>query len=117
MAGRLGFQDAREYGLVKSELLLDHLRGQADLPADMALTGGHPTVDKRKLDAIGIIQRKPVKIGLREELATQAGEPEVVDRSCKVDCHSKDQAGSTGSRSSLHKGPFFSPCKLVFLAT
>ena len=45
LAGRLGFQDASEYRLVKSELLLDHLRGQADLPADMALAGGHPTIN------------------------------------------------------------------------
>jgi hypothetical protein len=62
--------------------------------ADMALAAGHPTVDQRKLEAKGIIQRKPVKIGLREELASQAGDPEVVDRSCKVDCHCKDQAGN-----------------------
>src|ERR1700712_3163538 len=87
VAGRLGFQDAGEYRLMKSELFLDRFRGQADLPAELALAGRDPTVDQRKLDSIRIIQRKPVKIGLREELTAGTGGPEILDRSCKIDAH------------------------------
>ena len=63
MTGRPRFQDAGEQRLVKTELLLNSLRGQADLPADMALARGHATVDQRKLDAVGFVHRQPVKIG------------------------------------------------------
>src|ERR1700722_11768166 len=63
MTGRPRFQDAGEQRLVKTELLLDRLRGQADLPADMALAGGYPTLDQRKLDAVGFVHRQPVIIG------------------------------------------------------
>src|ERR1700688_5064929 len=89
MAGRLGFQDASEYRLVKSELLLDHFRGQATLPADMALAGGDPTVNQRKLDSIRFIQRKPVKISLREELTAGTRGPEILDRSFNIDHNEK----------------------------
>jgi hypothetical protein len=87
MAARLGFQDAGEYRLMKSELLLDRFRGQTDLPADLALAGGDPAVDQRKLDSIRFIQRKPVDIGLREELTAGACGPEMLDRGCKFDAH------------------------------
>src|SRR5436305_10452873 len=69
MAGRPGFEDASKYRLVKSKLLLDRLCGQSNLPTDLALARGDPPVDQRKLNSIRIIQRQPVKIGLREELA------------------------------------------------
>ena len=93
MAGRLGFQDAGEYRLVKSELLLDRFRGQADLPADLALAGGDPAVDQRKLDPVRLIQRQPVDIGLREKLAAAAGGPEILDRSCNIDAHRNHPRG------------------------
>jgi hypothetical protein len=48
---------------VKTELFLDRLRGQADLPADMALAGSHPAVDQRKLNAVGLVHREAVEIG------------------------------------------------------
>ena len=85
MAGRPGFQDASEYRLMKSELLLDRFRSQANLPAELALAGGDPAVNQRKLDSIRIIQRKPVKIGPREELTAGTGGPEILDRSCKIE--------------------------------
>jgi hypothetical protein len=47
----------------------------------MALACGDPALDQRELDAIGIIQRWPVEIGLWEELAVRAGDPEILDRS------------------------------------
>src|ERR1700704_601546 len=93
MAGRPGFQDTGEYRLMKSELLLDRFRGQANLPADLALAGGDPAVDQRKLDSIRLIQRKPVKIGLREVLAAGTGGPEILDRSCKFDAHRQSPTG------------------------
>ena len=83
MAAWPGFQDAGEYRLVKSELLLDRFCGEADLPADLALAGGDPAVDQRKLDLIRVIQLKPVDIGMREELAAAARGPEILDRCCK----------------------------------
>ena len=93
MAGRARFQDAGEQRLVKIELLLDGLRGQADLPADMALAGSHPTVDQRKLNAVGFVHRQPVEIGQREKLAAHAGGPEVVDRGGEVDGHAAIACG------------------------
>src|SRR5918999_2245293 len=87
VAGLLSFQNAAKHRLMKAELFLNYLRGQPDLPADMALAGGDPTVDQGELDAISIIQRKPVEIGIREELATRACDPEILDRSCKVHRH------------------------------
>src|ERR1700710_180064 len=87
MTGRPGFQDAGEYRLMKSELLLDRFRGQANLPADLALAGGDPAVDQRKLDSIRLIQREPVGIGLREKLTAGSRGPEILDRSCKIDAH------------------------------
>lgn len=79
MAGRLLFEDASEHWLVKSELLLDRFRGQANLPADMALAGGDPTVNQRKLDSIRFIQRKPIKIGLGGRIPRGPGGPEILD--------------------------------------
>src|SRR4051794_7955895 len=87
MAARLGFEDAGEYRLMKSELLLDRFRGEAYLPADLALAGGGPAVDQRKLDSIRLIQRKPVEISPRKELAAGTRSPEILDRSCKIDAH------------------------------
>ena len=40
VAGRAAVQDAAEHRLVEAELLLDRLRGQADLPADLPLARG-----------------------------------------------------------------------------
>src|SRR5580658_1436022 len=85
---------------MKTELLLDRLRGQADLPADMALAGGHPTVDQRKLDAVGFVHRKPVEIGQREKLAAHAGGPEIVNCGREVDCHAAITCGRIGESAS-----------------
>src|SRR5258708_6811846 len=93
MAARLGFQDAGEYRLMKSELLLDRFCGEANLPADLALAGGDPAVDQRKLDSIRFIQRKLVKIGPREKLAAATRGPEILDRSCKIDAHRRSPKG------------------------
>src|SRR5262245_55023733 len=87
MAGRASFQDATEHRLVKAKLLLDCLRGQTNLPTHVVLAAGDPAVDKGELDAMGIIYRKPVAIGMREELPALAGRPEVLNRSCKIDSH------------------------------
>src|SRR3954454_1274877 len=87
MAGRLGFQDASEYRLMKSELLLNRFRGEADLPADLALAGGDPAVDQRQLHSIRFIKRKPVNIGLREEFTAGSRSPEILGRGCKIDAH------------------------------
>jgi hypothetical protein len=87
MAGRLGFQDASEYRLMKSKLFLDRFRGQANLPADLALAGGDPTINQRKLDLICIVKRKSVKISLREELTAGTCGPEILDRSRYIDAH------------------------------
>ena len=103
VTGRPGFQDAGEQRLVKTELLLDSLRGQADLPADMTLAGGDPTVDQRQLDAVGFVDRKPVEIGTREKLAAHAGGPEVVDRGGEVDGHAAITCGRIGESASKRR--------------
>src|SRR3954469_4035355 len=93
MAARLGFQDAGEYRFMKSELLLDRFRGEADLPADLALAGGDPAVDQRKLDSIRLAQRKAVSIGVWKELAAGAGGPEILDRGCYIYAHRQSPRG------------------------
>ena len=48
-------QDAAKAGLVKPELLLNRLGGQADLPADLPLALGAATLDQRQLDAVRLV--------------------------------------------------------------
>src|SRR5436305_14719988 len=93
MTARPAFQDAGEYRLVKSELFLDRFRGEAYLPANLALAGGDPAVDQRKLDSIRFIQRKPAGIGLREELTAGARRPKILDRLCWIDAHGQSLQG------------------------
>src|SRR5262245_60135676 len=96
-AGRLCFKDATEQRFVKAELLLDHLGCQPHFPSDMALAGSNSAIDEGELDAIGIIKRKAVQIGLRKELAAYAGDPKILDRSCKVNWHRQSPSGSPKS--------------------
>src|SRR3954468_7345935 len=93
MAARLGLQHAGEYRLMKSELLLDRFRGEAYLPADLALAGRGPAVDQRKLDSIRLIQRQPIEIGQRKKLAAGSRHPEILNRSCKIDAHRQSPEG------------------------
>ena len=66
-------ENAAEDRLEKTELLLNGLRRQSDLPADMTLTGGAAPLDQRQLDAIGLIERQP--IGISAERTRRARGP------------------------------------------
>src|SRR3954465_1055680 len=87
VAARLRLKDAAEDRLEKSELLLDGFRGEPDLPADMALAGGNAALDECELDAVGLIKREPVEIGLREKLAAAPLDPEIVDCAHEIEGH------------------------------
>ena len=87
VAGRLGLQDAAEHRLVKAELLLDGYCREPDLPTNMALTRRDTALDERKLNAIGVIERQPVEIGSREELAALTGDPEILYSTREIKRH------------------------------
>src|SRR5262245_16913654 len=109
MAGGASFQDATEHRLVKAKLLLDCLRGQTNLPTHVVLAAGDPAVDKGELDAMGIIYRKAVAIGMREELPALAGRPEVLNRSCKIDGHHQISAWVVRSKIEIERRSIFLP--------
>jgi hypothetical protein len=76
-------------GSKKTELLLNGLRRQSDLPADMAFAFGAAPLDQRQLDAIGFIERQPIEISARKELAARPRGPEILDRFTQMDCQGR----------------------------
>src|SRR4051794_11599207 len=80
-------ENAAEDRFVKAELLLDGFCREPDLPTNMALTRRDTALDERKLNAIGVIERQPVEIGSREELAALTGDPEILYSTREIKRH------------------------------
>ncbi|MEA2759215.1 MAG: hypothetical protein QOH65_1828, partial [Methylobacteriaceae bacterium] len=87
MAAGHDFENAAKDRLVKTELLLNGFRREPNLPANMSLTRSDAAIDQCELDAIGIIKRQPVEIGLRKKLTARAGGPEILEGTGEIGCH------------------------------
>src|SRR5439155_824813 len=94
-------EQAAEDRLVHLELLLDGLRGEAHLPADVRDAAGAAPRDEPELDAIGVVEVEPTLPSRRKVDAARALRPELVDhlgQPAAIQPHAAPSGGSSTTR-------------------
>src|SRR3989442_916129 len=94
-------EQAAEDRLVHLELLLDGLRGEAHLPADVGDAAGAAPRDEPELDAIGVVEVEPTLPSRRKVDTARALRPELVDHLGQpgaIQPHAAPSGGSSTTR-------------------